>query len=215
MFVRDRMTADPFVTSPDTPVPEALALMRQKKVRRLPVLDSKGKLVGIVAEKDIIYASPSPSTTLSVWEIHSLLDKLKVEKVMARSLVTVSGDTPLEDAARLMAEKDVGGLPVMHGDRLVGIITETDLFRAFTDMLGGYREGVRITFKVMGGKGVMARIAQAVTNVGGDIVGMGVDDSEDDSGKTWLIAMKVQCAPRDKLVDALKPLVVEVIDARD
>jgi acetoin utilization protein AcuB len=97
----------------------------------------------------------------------------------------------------------------------VGIITETDLFRAFTDMLGGYREGVRITFKVAGGKGVMARIAQAVTNAGGDIVGMGVDDSGDDSGKTWLIAMKVQCAPKDKLVDALKPLVVEVIDARD
>lgn len=215
MFVRDRMTADPVVTSPDKPVPEALALMREKKVRRLPVLDAKGKLVGIVAEKDIIYASPSPSTTLSVWEIHSLLDKIKVEKVMSKNPVTVSGDTPLEEAARLMAENEVGGLPVMREDRLVGIITETDLFRAFTDMLGGYREGVRITAKVMGGKGVMARIAQAVSDAGGDIVGLGVDDSDDDSGKTWVIVMKVQCAPRQKLVDALKPLVMEIVDARE
>jgi len=215
MFVRDRMTADPVVVNSDLSVPDALALMRQKKVRRLPVLDAKGKLVGIVSEKDIIYASPSPSTTLSMWEIHSLLGKLKVEKVMAKDVVTVTGDTPIEDAARIMAERKIGGLPVMRGDRLVGIVTETDLFRAFTGILGGFREGVRITARVKNGKGMMARIAQAVADAGGDIVGLGVHDSTDDSGATWVVAMKVQGAPKQKLADALKPLAIEIIDVRE
>ncbi|MDP3178759.1 MAG: CBS domain-containing protein, partial [Spirochaetaceae bacterium] len=105
MLVRERMTTHPVVVRPEFSVPDALSLMRERKVRRFPVLDAKDNLVGIVSDRDLLYASPSPATSLSVWEIQSLLGKLKVEKVMAKHVVTVSEDTPLEDAARLMADK--------------------------------------------------------------------------------------------------------------
>ncbi len=214
MLVRDRMTAKPLVVKPDLSVPDALALMKDKKVRRLPVLDAKDKLVGIVSDKDLLYASPSPSTSLSVWEINSLLGKLKVEKVMSKNVVTVSGDTPIEEAARIMADRKIGGLPVVEGGKLVGIITETDLFRAFVDLLGGYREGVRVSATIGGAKGTMARLSHAVFEAGGDIVGLGVSDVVDKTGKTWKIAMKVQGVTKAKLVEALKPVVVSVDDAR-
>ena len=210
MLVRERMTADPVVVSPDVPVPTALELMREKKVRRLPVLDAKGKLVGIVSEKDIIYASPSPSTTLSVWESRALLEKIKVEKVMTRDPVTITGDMPLEDAARIMADRKIGGLPVMNGDRLVGIVTETDLFRAFVNLLGGYRHGVRVTATTSEAKGTVARIAQAIFSVGGDIVGLGFNEA----GGSWKIALKVQGVSKDKLVAAMKPTVISIDDVR-
>ena len=214
MLVRDRMTAKPLVVKPDLSVPDALALMKDKKVRRLPVLDAKDKLVGIVSDKDLLYASPSSSTSLSVWEINSLLGKLKVEKVMSKNVVTVSGDTPIEEAARIMADRKIGGLPVVEGGKLVGIITETDLFRAFVDLLGGYREGVRVSATIGGAKGTMARLSHAVFEAGGDIVGLGVSDVVDKTGKTWKIAMKVQGVTKAKLVEALKPVVVSVDDAR-
>jgi acetoin utilization protein AcuB len=210
MLVRERMTADPVVIQANVSVTDALALMREKKVRRLPVLDANGKLEGIVSEKDIIYASPSPSTTLNVWESRSLLDKLKVERVMTRNPVVVSGDMPLEEAARIMADRKIGGLPVMNGDRLVGIVTETDLFRAFVNLLGGYRQGVRVTATTSGAKGTVARIAQAIFAVGGDIVGLGFSEA----GGDWKIALKVQGVSKDKLVEAMKPTVISVDDVR-
>ena len=212
MLVRERMTTHPVVVRPELPVPDALSLMRERKVRRFPVLDAKDNLVGIVSDKDLLYASPSPTTSLSVWEIQSLLGKLKVEKVMAKQVVTVAEDTPLEDAARLMAEKKIGGLPVMRGKDLVGIITETDIFRSFLDLLGGYRKGVRITAKIASGKGTMARITQAVFQAGGDIVGLGA--TEDANTSDWEIAVKVQGVEKNKLVEALTPVVKEIIDAR-
>lgn len=214
MLVRDRMTSDPVVAHPELSVPDALALMRERGIRRLPVLDAKGKLVGIVSEKDLLYASPSPTTSLSVWEIHSLLGKLKIEKIMSRNVVAVSGDTPIEEAARIMAERKIGGLPVLQGEKLIGIVTETDLFRAFVDLLGGYRSGIRVTAKIGGAKGTMARIAHAIFEAGGDIVGLGVSDAGDTTTQTWKIAVKVQGLQKDKLLDVLKPAVIEIIDVR-
>ena len=104
MLVRERMTQNPITVSPDLSVPEALRLMREKKVRRFPVVDSHGKLVGIVSDKDLLQAGPSSATTLAIWEITELLGKLKVAEVMSRDLITVQDDTPLEEAARIMAD---------------------------------------------------------------------------------------------------------------
>jgi acetoin utilization protein AcuB len=153
MFVREVMSAKPVTVTADTSVPEALRLMREKKVRRLPVLDSKGKLVGIVSDKDLLHASPSPATTLAVWEISELLAKLKVEKVMSRRLITVTEETPLEDAARIMADRKIGGLPVMRGEQLAGIITETDLFKVLLNLMGARRPGCCVTVSSPGAKG--------------------------------------------------------------
>ncbi len=126
--VRDWMTANPVTISPQTSLADAHRLMKQKKVRRLPVVED-GKLVGIVALSDILEAEPSQATTLSIYELNYLLAELKVEKIMKRPVITVTPDTTIREAANLMLTHKIGGLPVMEGGRLVGIITESDIFR--------------------------------------------------------------------------------------
>jgi acetoin utilization protein AcuB len=209
------MTPDPITIPPDTSVPDALRLMRERKVRRLPVLDDHGRLVGIVSDKDLLHASPSPATTLSVWEIPDLLARLKVEKVMTRKLVTVSDDTPLEDAARIMTDNRVGGLPVMRGEQLVGIITETDLFKAFLALLGGRRHGVRLMAHTPSTKGTLGKIASAVSEIGGDIVGVGLYEAPELPETQWKITIKVQDVTPDQLVAAVRPVVHEILDVRE
>jgi len=215
MLVGERMTPNPLTIGRDTTVPEALAIMREKKVRRLPVLDGHGKLVGIVSEKDLLYASPSPSTTLSVWEIPSILGSLKVEKIMTKEIASVAEDTPIEEAARVMADRRVGGLPVLRGGELVGIITETDIFRSLLHLLGGRRSGVRVTASFSGAKGTVAKIAGAITAIGGDIVGLGMNDGAGPSGAEWEMTLKIVDVKKDAVVQALKPVVDEILDVRE
>ncbi|CUS04054.2 CBS domain containing protein [Candidatus Promineifilum breve] len=215
MLVRELMTPNPVTVRPDTPVPDALRLMRERKVRRLPVVDSHGRLVGIVSDKDLLYASPSPATTLAVWEIPDILGKLKIEKVMTHDVVTVSEKTPLEEAARLMADKKIGGLPVMQGPDLVGIITETDLFKNLLELLGGRRSGVRLAVAVPAVKGELSKITTAIFEAGGNIVGIGMKGILGSHGDTAEIVLKVQDVDRDKLVEAVRPVVSDILDVRE
>ena len=128
MFVADRMTKNPVTISPETSVSHAHELMRNKKFRRLPVVEGE-KLVGWVTERDLREVSPSSATTLSVYEMNYLLSKLKIADVMQKDLVTVPVDAAVEEAALLMYRHKIGGMPVLDGNQhLVGIITETDFF---------------------------------------------------------------------------------------
>ena len=141
MLVGERMTRDPIVVRDDTPIDKALKIMRDNQVRRLPVLNDKGALVGIISERDLLYASPSPATSLSIYELHYLLSKVKVAAVMTTEVITVTEDTPLQEAARIMADNKIGGLPVERKGELVGIITETDLFKIFLELLEAQEVG--------------------------------------------------------------------------
>jgi len=136
MYVKDQMTAPVFTLTPDTPFLDALKLMRERKIRRIPIVDAQGKLLGIVSERDLLHAEPSPATSLSVWEMNYLLWKLKLGDVMTRSVITVTPLTKLQDAAALMIKHKIGGLPVVDTEeRVVGVITETDIFKAFVMLL--------------------------------------------------------------------------------
>ncbi len=143
MLVRDRMTLYPFTVGPDTPLLEATRIMKERRVRRLPVV-GRGKLVGIITQTDVARASPSPVTTLSIWEMHDLVAKVKVRSAMTRNPVTVTPDTPIEVAAFTMRDKKVGGLPVVEDGHVVGIITESDIFDAFIELMGLRYEGTRL-----------------------------------------------------------------------
>jgi acetoin utilization protein AcuB len=213
MLVGERMTKHPITVTDDTPVSRALELMRREKVRRFPVLDKHNKLVGIVLEKDLLYASPSPATTLSVFEIHTLLAKIAVRDVMTKDVITVTEDTPLEEAARIMADNGIGGMPVMRGDQLVGIITETDLFKVFLEMLGGRDDGVRLSVQVPHEKGVLAKIAGEIAGMGGNIVALGTIHGDDPAH--YQLTIKVADVPLDQLVAAMKRLGLEMLDARE
>jgi len=216
MLVRDQMTRNPVTVTQTSSVSDALALMREKKIRRLLVAEGKGTLVGIVSEKDLLYASPSPSTSLSVYEIPYLLSKLTVEKVMTRQVISVTEDSPLEDAALIMADRKIGGLPVLKDGKIVGIITETDIFRTFLKLLGGRAKGVRVTAIIPGAKGTLAKITGAVSAAGGDILGLGATEGTSPSGASvWELALKVQELPKAKVESLLKPFVSEIVDIRE
>ncbi len=215
MLVQELMTKNPLTTTPETSVPDALALMRQKKVRRLPVLDKTGKLAGIVSDQDLLYASPSPATSLSVFEINSLIAKITVAHVMTKKVVTITEDLPVEEAARIMADKKIGGLPVMKGTKLVGIVTETDLFRALLQLLGGRRSGVRVTVQIPGAKGTFAKISGIVSAAGGDIVGLGVTEAQGIPGDYWHMTLKVQDLTKKAVSAAFAKAGVEVVDIRE
>lgn len=215
MLVRDRMTLTPVTITPNVSVTEALRLMTERKIRRLPVVDRDGKLVGIVSDRDLLLASPSPATSLAVWEIHELLAKLTVEKTMTAEVITVQEDTPLEEAARVMVDKRIGGLPVMKGSKLVGIISESDLFKTLLELLGGRRQGVRITVSTRGAKGTLADVTNTICEAGGNIVGLGFNEVDSGDGGTWVNTFKVQGVAKDKLVEAMRPHVLEVLDVRE
>jgi acetoin utilization protein AcuB len=170
MLVGERMTRNPVTISEDASIDDGLHLMRERRVRRLPVLDHTGRMVGIISDKDLLHAAPSPATSLSVYELHYLLAKLTIKKVMSSPVITVSPSTPLEEAARIMADKKIGGLPVVENDRLVGIITETDIFKILVELLGARTPGVRVTVSVKEGKGVLVQITRAVADLGANIV---------------------------------------------
>lgn len=133
-LVRDWMTANPITIEPTTTLTDAYMLMKQKKIRRLPVVDAGGKLVGIVTLGDVREAHPSDATTLSIYEINYLLAKLPISQIMTANPFTTTPDATVYDAARLMLEHKIGGLPVIEGGRVVGIITESDIFRLMVQM---------------------------------------------------------------------------------
>jgi acetoin utilization protein AcuB len=208
MLVGDRMTRRPITVTPDTPISEALSLMREERVRRLPVLDKKGKLVGIVAEKDLLYASPSPATSLSMHELHYLLSKIKVADVMTREVVTVDDDCPLEEAARVMADNKIGGVPIVRHGELVGIITETDIFKTMLEMMGAREHGVRLTLNVPSRVGILADVSREIAGIGGNLIAFGSFKGDDPSHA--IITTKVQNVSQEELVNALKGLEVEI-----
>lgn len=135
MMVRDRMTSAVVTLTADVPFQEALKLMQQRAIRRIPIVATNGTVIGIVSERDLLHAAPSPATSLNIWEMNYLLSKLKLGDLMTKRVVTVTPQTHLQEAAALMLKHKVGGLPVLNEDRtLAGIITETDIFRVFVEL---------------------------------------------------------------------------------
>ena len=215
MLIRELMIPKPAVLTPHTTMPDALKLMKEKGVHRMPVVDAHGHLVGIISETDLHNATPSSATLLSFWEIPTLLAKITVEMLMVKDVATVEADTPVEDAARIMADRNIGCLPVMDGKLLVGMVSQNDVFRAFMEMLGGRRKGVRVWATTADRKGTVAGITSAIAAASGDIVGMGFYEVSDAKGVRWEITLKVQDVPKDRLAEVLKPHVVEILDVRE
>jgi acetoin utilization protein AcuB len=213
MLVKDRMTKNPITVKPDLPIAEALEWMRREKVRHFPVVNKKGKLIGIVARDDLMYASPSPVTSLSMWEVTYLMSQVTVDEAMTKEVITISEDAPVEEAAGVMFDNKIGSLPVMRDDMLVGIITESDLFKAFLELFGGHEKGVRLTVLAPYYKGSLADISTKITEAGGLILALNVFEGEDPSN--WGCTLKVTDIGRDELLEVVEPLIVEVLDVRE
>jgi len=213
MLVGNRMTHPVITITPDTTLPDALAKMKVEKVRRFPVVDKRGKLVGIVSDNDLLNASPSGATTLSIWELNYLLSKITIEKVMNREVITVTEDTPIEEAARIMADHEIGGLPVMRGDSVVGIITETDLFKILLELLGARSPGIRVTVLIEDEPGRLEQLTDAVHHAHGNFVSIASFMGE--SSMDVMITFKVNGIDLETLKQAIKPVVKKIEDIRE
>ncbi|MCL4488460.1 MAG: CBS and ACT domain-containing protein [Chloroflexi bacterium] len=213
MLVGTRMTPNPITVSPDSSFEDALQLLREKKIRRLPVVDKQGNLVGIVVEKDLLYASPSPATSLSVFEVHYLLSKLQVKDVMTKRVIAVGEDCPLEEAARILVDHKIGSLPVLRDRRVVGIITETDIFRTMAEALGGRAKGLRIVLRIPEQKGELAKVASKIAECGGNIISLATFLSNDTAHRE--LTIKLQDGKKDDTLPALEKLGVQVLDVRE
>ena len=184
MFVKTKMTTNPFTISHDQTIPEAQEIMMKNGIRRLPVMKN-GKLVGVVSKEDIERYSPSKATTLSMGEITYLLAKTKIKQIMTKDLITISPDALLEEAAILMRDNKVSFLPVVDGERLVGIITESDIFDSFIELLGFREPGTRLTIEVDDEPGIMSNITSIIGKFGANITRVAVYRST--AGKSAIV----------------------------
>lgn len=196
------------------PVTEAQALMNQHKIRHLPILDEGGQLVGLVTQRALLKALPSDTSHFSRFEVSYVLAKIKVREVMVTHVLTIREDTAIEEAARIMADERIGCLPVLREGRLIGIITDNDLFTTMVDLLGARRSGVRITVLQPDRPGEVARISTAIAGRGGNLTAYVTYPTRDSA--IWASVLKVNSLPREQAVATLRELDgIRVQDVRE
>ena len=204
MIIADRMKKNPATATPDMSISDASAKMKAEKVHRLPVLDDDKHLVGVISEKDILLAAPSPASTLSTYEINYLLSKLKVKNIMSRNPVTITRDTTIEEAVRLMVENDLSCLPVMDSGYLAGIVSKSDLFKILLEMLGAKNKGIRVEALVEDGVGVVAGLSDQFTAAGINIISLGTLEGPEPSLR--VLTFKLENATEDQVRSILEPV---------
>lgn len=212
MLVKNVMTKNPVTISPECSVTEARALMNKNNIGKLPVVDKNFKLVGMVTKNDLAKSAPSQATTLDMYEISYLLSKLTVEKIMVRDVVTVPDTEVVENAAKVMLEKGIGCVPVMSGDLVVGILTESDLFSLFTEMFGATRSGVRVVFSLDDKPGQLAKIVDEIAKKNGNLVSLVTRELKDSSLRR--VTMKVSEISKEQIEEILSKLDVKAADIR-
>jgi len=211
MIVGKRMSSQLITVPPNLPLTDAIALMKQEKIRHLVVIQ-KDKLVGLVTQNDLENALPSKATSLSIWELNYLIEKITVENVMIKDVVTATEEMPVEEAARLMADNKISCLPVLRGKEVVGIITETDLFHIFLEVFGARQPGVRLSAEISYEPGTIAQLTKAIYEAGGDIIAFGTFSGATLSLKE--VTLKVQCVDQEILEKAIEPYVIKLLSIR-
>jgi len=179
MLVSKIMTRNPVFIHPELSLSEARSLMDREQIGHLPVLNKNNDLAGLITRSGLLKASPSPVTSLDMYEISYLLAKLSVDKVMEKDVITVQENEIIEEAARIMADQGIGCLPVMNGSLLVGIVTDSDIFHFFVNAFGARHQGIRITVNFREKPGQLAAFAGAVAGKSGNIVAFVTSEGDD------------------------------------
>jgi len=213
MRVKNRMTPNPITANLKTNYNEALRIMQQNDIKTLPVVDFQGNLVGIVTRSDMLRAEPSPVTSLSVYEIASLLEKVTMEKIMQKPVLVVDENCSITNAASFMLQNDVGCLPVMKNGKLSGIITDTDIFKTFIEITGGGQAGSRIEARIPDQKGSLTPFLDTLTKAGSYIVSVAITyEKEDDNA---IVNVKERGGDEKAIIEGLEKLGnVEILEFR-
>ncbi|RYD03380.1 histidine kinase [Desulforamulus aquiferis] len=207
MFVKDCMTTSPIGIPKSTPILEALEKMKKLKIRQLPVIE-KGKLAGLVTERELLQVTPSPATTLSVFEMNYLLSKMVVGEVMVKNPITVGLDTTIEEAALIMRENKANCLLVMEKDELAGIITQSDIFDAFIEFFGIKKAGTRLVLQSHDRVGALAELTDIIKAMNINIRGFVVHRKDND---VLNIVVRVNTVDPEPLVKELESRGIPVL----
>ena len=205
MLVKDWMTTDPITVTPDTSVMKASQVMRENNIRRLPVVDEMGAPVGMLTDRDLKEASPSKATTLDVHELYYLLSELKVKDIMTRNVVTIRPEDTVERAAVIMLEHKITGFPVVADGRVVGVLSQGDIFRVLTSITGIYRGGTVFSLKLEDRPGSIKEVADIIRKHGGRMVSiLSSYDLVEEGCRN--VAIRIMDLPPDRLNELRKEL---------
>ncbi len=210
MLVADVMTKDPTTVGPDVHVLQAMERLRASNIRRMPVITEQGSLAGIVTAGDLQSATPRSSTAISIYDLNQILATLKVQDVMTIDPITIAPDATIEAAASLLDARRISGLPVIEDEKLVGIITITDVLRSFVGFLGEREGGVRLTLVIPDEPGALALVAQAAAP--SNIVAAVTTDIK--SGETRQVVVRVRGRDAQGFEARLSGLGIAVVHAR-
>jgi acetoin utilization protein AcuB len=216
MLVKDSMIRHPFTIEPNMSIVDAQRYMGEVNVRYLPVVDNGKRLVGLITRRTLMI-EPGALGSLNVWEITRYLSRLQVKNVMikARSIVTIDPDTPIEDAARIMVQKQIGCLPVVEGPTVIGLVRSEDLLAHLTEMMVARVHGVRVTIRMPSGKGETAKLVAAISAKGWGIFACGGLHDKKDPEK-WIMLIKIRGVPKDEVAAALRQIKGhEILDVRE
>ena len=218
MLVKGWMNTDVVTVNEDTTMVKANIIMKENRIRGLPVVDGKGNLAGIVTDRDIKDASPSKATSLDIHEINYLISTIKVGHIMSTDLIYVKPDETVEFAAVLMLENKISTLPVVNDKQaLIGIITQTDIFRALVDITGIYTGGVQFAFSLEDRPGSIREVADEIRSFGARIVSILSTRNESEAGRhnVYIRISPLETEKTRRLLDSLEAHFVVFYSASD
>ena len=203
MLVKDRMSKKVITIDEDTTIMKALSIMKDNGIRRLPVTKDQ-KITGIVTDRDLKESTPSKATSLDVHEIYRLLSEIRVKDIMSKDLLTIRPDESIEKAAMLMLKRKVSGLPVMEEGKLVGIITETDIFKALVDISGLNRGGVKIAIELPNIPGTTQQVINMIRDHGGRILSVMTSyDADKEGHRHQFVRTEIEEKKLQELLDVI------------
>ncbi|WP_353117427.1 CBS domain-containing protein [Nitratidesulfovibrio sp.] len=218
MLIREWMTQDVITVTPDTSMMKASKILKENRIRRLPVVDAEGRLIGIVSDRDIKEASPSKATTLDMHELYYLLSEIKVKDIMTRDPFTVRADDTVETVALNMIEKRIGGLPVIDdAGKLVGIISDSDVFKVLITITGVRHGGVQFAFELENTPGTLKPIVDTLREHNARIISIltSMDDSNGPTRRVYIRILPMDRAEENRIIEAVKSRFSLMYWARD
>jgi acetoin utilization protein AcuB len=214
MLIKEIMTKHPVVIEPTMPVTRAERLLKEHGIRHLPVVHERKGMVGLITRNSLSRALPSEMSTLSIWELNYQLSQIKAEDVMVKRVISIHEDATVEQAARIMIDRKIGSLPVLREEDLIGIVTDVDLLDALSNLMGWRQPGIRLTVQVPDETGRLAKVATAIAEAGGLLVGGGSYNAEESLRAN--IVFKVRHLTLQQLSDLVSGMEwVEVLDLRE
>lgn len=216
MLVKNWMTPEVITVSPDTSLLKTGKILKESNVRRVPVVDNSGAVIGIISDRDVKDASPSKATTLDMYEMHYLLAEIKARQIMTKNPITIKSSDTVEKAAMIMLDNKIGGLPVVDDGKLVGIISDQDVFKALVNITGAREGGAQLGISLENKLGAMRPILDLIRNRGGRIISI-LSANNDAGERTIFLRIKNMNSreEEDALVEEVKKFCKLLYFSRD